>query len=70
MHCYDPGPAAFSELPTGRFHGVFCTDVVEHCPEEKLPWVGYSGFARRFVFASIACFPAAKRLPIARRGGD
>jgi hypothetical protein len=34
IRCYDPGYPPFSTLPEGRFDGVICTDVLEHCPEE------------------------------------
>ena len=63
--CYDPGYAPFSTLPAGPFDGVVCTDVLEHVPEEDVPWVlaELFGYARAFVFANVACFPAAKRLP-------
>ncbi|HXM80358.1 MAG TPA: class I SAM-dependent methyltransferase [Burkholderiales bacterium] len=63
--CYDPAYEPFSRPPQGRFDGVICTDVLEHCPEPDLPWIiaELFGFARRFVFASIACHPAVKRLP-------
>ena len=63
--CYDPCYAPFSELPGTRFDGVICTDVLEHCPEEDLPWIvgELFGFAEKFVFASIAGYPARKRLP-------
>jgi hypothetical protein len=62
---YDPGYEPLAHLPVGRFDGVVCTDVLEHCPEEDIPWIveDLFGFARRFVFASIASFPAIKRLP-------
>jgi hypothetical protein len=65
IRCYDPGYAPFAELPTGSFDGVICTDVLEHCPEEDIPWIVEElfGFARKFVFANVACFPARKRLP-------
>jgi hypothetical protein len=55
----------FSALPEGRFDGVVCTDVLEHCPEEDLPWIvgELFGYARLFVFANVACYPAAKKLP-------
>jgi len=63
--CYDPGYPPFSKFPVGKFDGVICTDVLEHCPEEDIPWIVEEifGFAERFVFANAACYPALKRLP-------
>ena len=63
--CYDPCYAPFSRLPEGKFDGVVCTDVLEHCPEDDMPWIAAEifGYASRFVYASVACFPARKRLP-------
>jgi hypothetical protein len=63
--CYDPAYMPFSTLPSGSFDGVICTDVLEHCPEHDLPWIVEElfSFATRFVFASVACHPAVKRLP-------
>jgi hypothetical protein len=63
--CYDPAYPRFSTLPQGPFDGVICTDVLEHCPEEDLPWIldEIFSFARLFVFANVACYPAGKRLP-------
>ncbi len=65
IRCYDPAYEPFSELPSGRFDGVVCTDVLEHCPEQDLEWIvdGFFAFAGKFVFANVACYPAAKRLP-------
>ena len=62
--CYDPGYEPFSRLPTVQFDGVVCTDVLEHCPEEDIPWIldELFMFARKFVFANVACYPARKRL--------
>ncbi|MEE9301395.1 MAG: class I SAM-dependent methyltransferase [Alphaproteobacteria bacterium] len=62
---YDPGYARFNVLPTGRFDAVISTDVLEHCPEEDIPWIlaELFSYARRFVFANIACFAAKKSLP-------
>jgi hypothetical protein len=62
---YDPAYQPFIQLPTGKFEGVVCTDVLEHCPEEDLPWIlgELFGYATKFVFANVACFPAKKRLP-------
>jgi hypothetical protein len=63
--CYDPAYEPHSGLPEGKFDGVISTDVLEHCPEEDLPWVieEIFGYAKRFVFANVACFPARKKLP-------
>ncbi len=63
--CYDPGYEPFSELPHGRFDGVICTDVLEHIPEEDLPWIleELFAYARVFVFGNIANYPAHKHLP-------
>jgi hypothetical protein len=65
IRCYDPGYSPFCELPTGTFDGVICTDVLEHCPEDDIAWIldELFAFARKFVYANIACFPARKRLP-------
>jgi hypothetical protein len=65
VRCYDPAYEPYSALPEGTFDGVISTDVLEHCPEEDMPWIveGLFGFAAKFVFANIACFPARKRLP-------
>jgi hypothetical protein len=65
VHCYDPSFPPFSKLPAGKFDGVISTDVLEHCPEGDVPWIvgEMFAFAERFVFATIACYPARKRLP-------
>jgi hypothetical protein len=63
--CYDPCYERYNKLPEGKFDGVICIDVLEHCPEQDLPWIlgELFGYASRFVFANVACFPALKRLP-------
>ncbi len=63
--CYDPAYEPFSQMPTGMFDGVICTDVLEHCPEQDIPWIlgELFGFAQKFVFANVACYPAMKHLP-------
>ena len=63
--CYDPGVEEHSSIPSEQFDGVISTDVLEHCPEQDLPWIVEEMFAmaRKFVFANIACFPASKKLP-------
>lgn len=62
---YDPGYEPLARLPSGAFDGVICTDVLEHCPEEDIPWIldEVFGFARRFVYATIASYSAIKTLP-------
>jgi hypothetical protein len=65
IRCYDPGYEPFSELPQEKFDGVISTDVLEHITEPDLPWIldEMFGFARSFVFANVACYPAKKILP-------
>ncbi|TAM45250.1 MAG: class I SAM-dependent methyltransferase [Gammaproteobacteria bacterium] len=65
VRCYDPCYEPFNRLPEEKFDGVICTDVLEHCPEEDVPWIldELFGYARRFVFANAACYPARKHLP-------
>jgi hypothetical protein len=65
IRLYDPGYAPHTELPTATYDGVICTDVLEHCPEDDMPWIVGELFqyANHFVFANVACFPARKRLP-------
>lgn len=62
--CYDPGYPPFRALPEGRFDGVICTDVLEHCPQEDLDWIldEIFGYAQKFVFANVASYPARKVL--------
>jgi hypothetical protein len=66
--CYDPAYEKYSHVPEGEFDAVVCTDVLEHCPEPDLPWIVAEilGYATKFVFFSIACYPAKKRLPDGR----
>jgi len=65
VQCYDPSYPPFSTLPEGTFDGVICTDVLEHCPEEDMPWIidEIFSYARKFVFANAACYAAKKTLP-------
>lgn len=62
---YDPGYEPYRQLPSGTFDGVVCTDVLEHCPEDDLEWILHElfGYARRFVYGNVACYPAKKQLP-------
>jgi len=63
--CFDPGVPAFSKMPPKQFDGVVSTDVLEHCPEEDLPWIlrEMVDKAKLFVFATVALYPAGKILP-------
>lgn len=65
IRCYDPGYEPFSVLPTERFDAVICIDVLEHITAPDLPWVldELFGYADRFVYANVACYPAKKQLP-------
>lgn len=65
VHCYDPCYEPHSKLPAEQFDGVISTDVLEHCPEEDLPWIvdEIFSYARRFVYANIASYPAMMILP-------
>jgi hypothetical protein len=65
IQCYDPGYQPLFKLPERDFDGVICLDVLEHCPEEDMAWVidQIFGYARKFVLANIACYPAEKHLP-------
>jgi hypothetical protein len=59
---YDPGYAPHNTLPTKTYDGAICTDVLEHCPEEDIDWIlsEIFGFADKFVFCTIALYPASK----------
>lgn len=63
--CYDPAHDPIDRLPDGPFDGVICTDVLEHCPEEDLRWITDELFsmAGKFVFCTVALYPAQKSLP-------
>ncbi len=65
VRCYDPCYDRYSKLPEGKFDGVISTDVLEHCPEEDVPWIldEMFGYAARFVFANVACYKAVTTLP-------
>ena len=62
---YDPGYEPYSQLPSGTFDGVICSDVLEHCPEEDIDWIidELFAFADLYLICTIACYPATKFLP-------
>lgn len=64
IYCYDPSYMPFSRLPKDFFDGVISTDVLEHCPEPDLSWIidEIFSYADKFVFTSVCCAPANKRL--------
>ena len=49
----------------GTYDGVISTDVLEHIPEEDIPWVLDDLFAqaKTFIYAVAACYPAKKIMP-------
>ena len=68
IRLYDPGHEPYAALPEGQFDAVISTDVMEHLPEPDLDWVIGEMFeyAARFLYVSIACYPARKLLPDGR----
>jgi len=65
IRLFDPAYQPHSTPPQGTYDGVISTDVLEHCPEEDVPWIvaDLFSFSRKFVFASVALYPARKLLP-------
>lgn len=63
--CYDAAYQPYATLPVGKFDGVISTDVLEHCPEEDIPWIldEIFGYGRKFMFAYVSCYPARSSLP-------
>ncbi len=64
VRLFDPGYAPFSAEPDGLFDGVISNDVLEHIPEEDMPWTLDQMFrrAKSFVYLVAACYPARKTL--------
>lgn len=70
-YCYDPGVPHFQTMPEGRFHGVICTDVLEHVEKADVPAVLRSIFSKvdefGFVYLGIDTKPSyRKKLPDGR----
>lgn len=65
---YDPAVPGHDRLPTGKFDGVICTDVLEHIPEDELNQVlrQIAGFTRQWAFLTVCCRQAKKLLPDGR----
>jgi hypothetical protein len=64
VRLFDPGFAPLSAEPSGVFDGVISNDVLEHIPEEDIPWTLDQMFrrAKSFVYVVAACYPARKTL--------
>lgn len=65
---YDPAVPGLETLPDKKFDIVICTDVLEHVPEEDLPTLFENIFSRAktFVFLTVCCREAKKKLPDGR----
>lgn len=65
---YDAGVPEFQDLPDRMYDAVISTDVLEHIPVEDQHWVVDEMFskANKYVFASIAAYPAQALLPDGR----
>ena len=65
ISCYDAAYPPFTDLPDGTFDAVISTDVLEHCPEEDVPWIieEMFSYANKLLFAVVACYPAMATLP-------
>lgn len=62
---FDPAVERFAARPTTVFDLVWCTDVLEHVPEEDIAYVlaDIASFATKAVFITVATYPAKKQLP-------
>lgn len=62
---YDAGRPGTETSVNGSYDAVICTDVLEHCDAQDLPWIIRELFAlaSKAVFATIATYPAVKHLP-------
>lgn len=61
---YDPAYKPYSILPHRIFDSVISTDVLEHCPESDIDWIikEMFGLATKFVFSTVALYPAKKTI--------
>ncbi|MFT4520996.1 MAG: hypothetical protein ACI9JM_003407 [Halioglobus sp.] len=65
VSCYDPGYEPYAGAIEGPFDAVISTDVVEHIPEEDIPWLldELFGHAQVCIYVVAACYPAKKKMP-------
>ncbi|MBO6827664.1 MAG: hypothetical protein JJ879_15800 [Sneathiella sp.] len=63
--CYDPGVRDDPSVLERRYDGVIATNVLDHLPEEDLPWVIDQLFskANKFVYANMSEHKANAWLP-------
>lgn len=62
---YDPAVKGFHKPPTEPADLVWCTDVLEHIPEEDISFIvgELSRLALKGVFVTVGTYPAKKHLP-------
>lgn len=65
VYKYDPAIKGHHKPPTEGADLVWCTDVLEHIPEEDIGWVvGFLfSLARKGLFVTVGNYPAKKHLP-------
>ena len=65
---YDPAVPGLDTLPDKKFDMVICSDVLEHVPIDDVGVLAQTLFshATRFVFATVCCREAKKKLPDGR----
>ena len=65
---YDPGVRGIDKKPVGKFDGVICTDVLEHCEDPEAVIADLVGYAEKFLFIAVSCLPSGprKKLPDGR----
>lgn len=61
---YDPAVPGIDAEPTGKFDLVWCTDCLEHIPEEDIDYVvsRLAAHTRKALFVTVGSFPAKKTL--------
>lgn len=64
---YDPAVRRRDKKPVGKFDGVICTDVLEHCENPEKEIAELIGYATKFLFIDVSCIEAGhKKLPDGR----
>lgn len=61
---YDPAVPGIDVEPAGKFDLTFCTDVLEHIPEDDIDYVvsRLAAHTRKALFVTVGSFPAKKTL--------